>query len=66
VGPGTGSSRFLITLAPRPEFNGTRTIFGRVLRGLAFLQSLAARDPASDLLDPNGVILRDVLVEIET
>jgi peptidylprolyl isomerase len=66
VGPGTGSSRFLITLAPRPEFNGTRTIFGRVLRGLDFLRGLASRDPATDLLDPNGLILKDVLVEIET
>lgn len=65
VGPGTGSSRFLITLAPLPELNGTRTIFGRILRGLDFLQGLAARDPAEALLDPNGVVLKKVLVETE-
>jgi len=64
VGPGTGGTRFLITLAPLPDLNGTRTIFGRVLRGLDFVQGLAARDPIENLLDP-GVVLRDVRIEFE-
>jgi cyclophilin family peptidyl-prolyl cis-trans isomerase/protein-disulfide isomerase len=65
VGPDTGGSRFLITLAPLPALNGTRTIFGRVVRGLELLQGLPARDPTSDLLAPGALIMRDVLIEVE-
>jgi cyclophilin family peptidyl-prolyl cis-trans isomerase/protein-disulfide isomerase len=64
VGPGTSGSRFLITLAPLPDLNGTRTIFGRVLRGLDYLQGLSARDPLENLLDP-GIVLRSVRIEVE-
>jgi len=65
VGPDTGGSRFLITLAPLPALNGTRTIFGRVVQGLELLQDLPARDPTSDLLVPGALIMRDVLIEVE-
>ena len=65
VGPDTGGSRFLITLAPLPALNGTRTIFGRVVRGLELLQGLPARDPTADLLAPGALIMRDVLIEVE-
>ena len=64
VGPGTGGARFLITLAPLPDFNGTRTIFGRVLSGLDILQGLAARDPIENLLD-SGIVLRAVQIEVD-
>ena len=41
-GPGTNSSRFFITLAPWPALNGRATRVGRVVQGLAVLQSLPA------------------------
>ena len=56
-GPGTNGSRFFISLAPLPDLNGTRTIFGRVTQGLNLLQNLPARDPLEDLLlQPDGII----------
>lgn len=63
VGPGSGGSRFIITLAPLPRLNGSRTIFGRVVDGLALLGSLPARDPALDLLTPDVAVIRGVRVE---
>jgi cyclophilin family peptidyl-prolyl cis-trans isomerase/protein-disulfide isomerase len=63
AGPGTGGSRFFITLEPLPSLNGSRTIFGRVVEGLEILQSLEARDPAVDLLTPGAVKIRQVRVE---
>ena len=65
VGPGTSGSRFLITLAPLPGLNGTRTIFGRVLRGLELLQQLEARDPTENLLSPAPTLLHEVTVEVD-
>ena len=62
-GPDTNGSRFLITLNPLPQLDGTRTIFGQVERGLELLRSLQARDPIEDfLLPPEAVILS---IEIE-
>lgn len=65
VGPGTGGARFFISLAPLPALSGSRTIFGRVLRGLDVLQALDRRDPSADLLSPGAAILRDVVIEVE-
>ncbi|HMK09388.1 MAG TPA: peptidylprolyl isomerase, partial [Anaerolineales bacterium] len=63
AGPGTGGSRFLITLAPLPLLNGSRTIFGRVVDGLDLLQNVPARDPATDLLSPDPIVIRRVRIE---
>jgi cyclophilin family peptidyl-prolyl cis-trans isomerase len=62
-GPGTNGSRFFITLAPLPELNGTRTIFGRVVSGLELLESLQIRDPIEDLLIPAEAIVQFVEIE---
>jgi len=61
-GPGTGGSRFFITLQPLPSLDGSRTIFGRVVEGLDLLASLPARDPGLDLLSPTAAIVRRVRV----
>ena len=63
AGPGSGGSRFLITLQPLPLFNGSRTIFGRVIEGLDLLANLPARDPAGDLLTPGAAVVRRVRIE---
>ncbi len=63
AGPGTGGSRFFITLRPLPDLTGSRTIFGRVIEGLDLLQGLEARDPAQDLLSPGAAVIRRVRVE---
>jgi cyclophilin family peptidyl-prolyl cis-trans isomerase/protein-disulfide isomerase len=52
AGPNISSSQFFVTLAPMPDLNGSRTIIGRVISGLTLLQSLGARDPITDLLEP--------------
>jgi cyclophilin family peptidyl-prolyl cis-trans isomerase/protein-disulfide isomerase len=63
AGPGSGGSRFFITMQPLPLLNGSRTIFGRVVEGLDLLSGLAARDPALDLLTPGATVIRKVRVE---
>lgn len=64
AGPGTGGSRLIISLRAIPEWNGTRTIFGRVIEGLDLLQSLPALDPAFDLLEPGAAVIRRVRVQV--
>ena len=64
VGPGSGGSRFFISLQPLSLLNGSRTIFGRVVEGLDLLGDLPARDPALDLLSPDAVVIRRVRIEV--
>jgi len=63
AGPGSGGSRFFITLQPLPLLNGSRTVFGRVVEGLDLLMDLPAREPAIDLLSPDAAIVRRVRIE---
>lgn len=63
-GAQTNSSIFFITLAPIPEFNGERTIFGRVVQGLELLQVLDKRDPLADLLQPPQAKVIRMLIEV--
>ena len=63
MGPSTNGSRFIITLGPLPELDGSRTIFGQVLQGLELMNSLQARDPAEDLLLPPEAIIQYVEIE---
>ncbi len=62
-GPGLCGSRFFITLAPLHELDGSRTIFGRVTAGLAYLQALESRDPLADLLVPPQESIRRITIE---
>jgi len=63
AGMGTNGSQFFISLAPLPQFNGSRTIFGQVLSGLEILQALPRRDPLFNLLNPAGVTILSVTIE---
>lgn len=48
AGPDTNGSQFFITYVPTPHLNGKHTIFGKVLEGMAVLNSLSARDPTGN------------------
>jgi cyclophilin family peptidyl-prolyl cis-trans isomerase len=62
-GPKTNGSRFFISLAPLPELDGTRTIFGRVIEGLELLMELETRNPIEDLLTPPEATIRKIRIE---
>ena len=63
--PETNGGRFFINLAPLPELDGARTIFGRVLQGMDLLRALPARDPLVDLLQPPPALLLRVKIEVQ-
>jgi cyclophilin family peptidyl-prolyl cis-trans isomerase/predicted DsbA family dithiol-disulfide isomerase len=65
TGPNTSGSQFFITLSPLPELNGTRTIFGRVVKGLDLLLDLQARDPLVDLLRPPQAYIESIRIEVK-
>lgn len=62
--PDTNGSRFLITLASIPEWNGSRTIFGKVVQGLDLLMDLEARQPFEDLLSPVPARIQSIEIEV--
>ncbi len=43
-GPGTNGSQFFITLKETPWLNGKHTVFGKVVEGIAILDSVAQND----------------------
>jgi FKBP-type peptidyl-prolyl cis-trans isomerase len=43
-GPGTGGSRFSITLAPLPRLDNVNAVFGRVIRGMKVVRKLSEGD----------------------
>jgi peptidylprolyl isomerase len=63
-GPDTNGSRFLITLSAIPEWNDTRTIFGKVVQGLDLLMQLEARDPFQDILAPATATIQSIEIEV--
>jgi cyclophilin family peptidyl-prolyl cis-trans isomerase/protein-disulfide isomerase len=63
-GPDTNGSQFFISLAPLPELNNSRTIFGRLIEGLDLLKSLQARQPLEDLLIPPETVIISVTIEV--
>jgi len=65
TGPNTNGSQFFITLSPLPELNGTRTIFGRVVKGLDLLLDLELRDPLEDLLTPPQAYIESIRIEVK-
>lgn len=62
-GPDTNGSQFFITLAPLPELNDSRTIFGRLIEGFDLINSLHARQPIEDLLIPPEAVILSVTIE---
>ncbi|MEE8122230.1 MAG: peptidylprolyl isomerase [Anaerolineales bacterium] len=65
TGPNTNGSQFFITLSPLPELNGSRTIFGRVVRGLDLLLDLERRDSLEDLLTPPQAYIESIRIEVK-
>jgi len=65
TGPNTSGSQFFITLSPLPELNGTRTIFGRVVKGLDLLLKLEVRDPLEELLTPPQAYIESIRIEVQ-
>ncbi len=65
TGPSTSGSQFFITLSPLPELNGTRTIFGHVVKGLDLLRELEGRDPLEDLLTPPQAYIESIRIEVK-
>ena len=63
-GPNTNGSQFFITLAPLPELNNSRTIFGRLIDGLDLLKNLSARQPLNNFLDPPEIVIISVTIEV--
>ncbi len=53
-GVNTNGSRFFITMASLPRFDGQYTIFGKVISGLDVLAALTARDPKPGIALPGG------------
>jgi len=53
------------SLSPLPELNGTRTIFGRVVKGLDLLLELEVRDPLEDLLTPPQAYVESIRIEVK-
>jgi cyclophilin family peptidyl-prolyl cis-trans isomerase len=48
-----------------PELNGTRTIFGRVVKGLDILLELEVRDPLEELLTPPQAYVESIRIEVK-
>lgn len=63
-GPDANGSAFFITLTSRPELNGTRTIFGRIVSGLEPLQALEARSPLTDILAPLPLRITEMVIDL--
>lgn len=61
-GTDINSSNFFITLIPRPELDGTRTILGRVIEGLDQLQALPARSSLEDILEPLPIRIVSIIL----
>jgi peptidyl-prolyl cis-trans isomerase A (cyclophilin A) len=62
-GADTNGSRFFITLASNPQWNGQYTIIGQVLSGLDILSALTSRNPQPGIVLPPGDELIRVTIE---
>jgi cyclophilin family peptidyl-prolyl cis-trans isomerase len=53
-GADTNGSQFFITYGPRPQLDGSYTIFGEVIEGMHVVESLTPRDPSQGGDLPTG------------
>ena len=64
AGPDTNGSQFFITYAPASHLDGRHSVFGRVVDGMAVVEAIPARDPAT-ATTPGLAIERVEIVEEE-
>jgi cyclophilin family peptidyl-prolyl cis-trans isomerase/post-segregation antitoxin (ccd killing protein) len=63
AGPDSNGSQFFITYAPAPTLDGSYTIFGHVIEGMAVLENLTPRDPSQNADLPPGDQIISVTIE---
>jgi cyclophilin family peptidyl-prolyl cis-trans isomerase len=64
-GPGRAGSQFFITLVAAPEFNGTSTAFGRVIRGQEVLDQVTEGRTNHDVGEFGKIIPGDLIVRAD-
>jgi cyclophilin family peptidyl-prolyl cis-trans isomerase/predicted DsbA family dithiol-disulfide isomerase len=64
-GPDTNGSQFFITYTPQPQLDGSYTVFGQVIDGMAVLESLTPRDPQLSAALPSGDRILGVTIETQ-
>jgi cyclophilin family peptidyl-prolyl cis-trans isomerase len=64
-GPGTSSigSQFFITYDALPQLDGNYTIIGRVIEGMAVVESITPRDPSQGTILPPGDVIETIVIE---
>jgi peptidyl-prolyl cis-trans isomerase B (cyclophilin B) len=67
INPGRRSngSQFYISLAPMPELDGKYTVFGKVVSGLEFLQSISRGSKDTNDMPTEPVKVRSVKIEVQ-
>ncbi len=62
-GPDTNGSQWYITLGDVSQLDGSYTIFGRVVEGMAVVENISPRDPSRSPNEPAGDLIRSVVIE---
>ena len=62
-GADTNGSQWYITLADVSELDGSYTIFGKVIEGMAVVQALTPRDPSVQPDAPAGDRIKTIIIE---
>ena len=63
AGPDTNGSQFFISLGALPQYDGKYTLFGKVVSGMAVVESLTPRDPNLNAEAPPGDIVQTITIE---